>query len=214
MTGVAAYRFSHLDALEAESLFVMREVVAACEETCVLGLYLPTLHKMTFAERVDSILLLRYQLPMNIHLSLLSGASGRSILAFLPPDQIELILQEERAGSKKATASQADLVRELKTIRKRGFAVSHGEMISGAMAFAAPVIGAEASIGVTAPNERMQRVGMRRVSALLLEKARELSLRLGAPAPAPAQARPPLSRRVAPGSHSRGGNKRLQRSPA
>jgi IclR family transcriptional regulator, acetate operon repressor len=204
--------------LRTIALPIMREVVAACEETCVLGLYLPTLHKITFAERVDSILLLRYQLPMNIHLSLLSGASGRSILAFLPPDQIELILQEERAGSKKATASQADLVRELKTIRKRGFAVSHGEMISGAMAFAAPVIGAEgwaiASIGVTAPNERMQRVGMRRVSALLLEKARELSLRLGAPAPAPAQARPPLSRGVAPGSHSRGGNKRLRRSPA
>ena len=128
--------------LRTIALPIMREVVAACEETCVLGLYLRTLHKMTFAERVNSILLLRYQLPMNIHLSLLSGASGRSILAFLPPDQIELILQEERAGSKKATASQADLVRELKTIRKRGFAVSHGEMISGAMAFAAPVIGA------------------------------------------------------------------------
>ena len=68
--------------LRTIALPIMREVVAACEETCVLGLYLPTLHKMTFAERVDSILLLRYQLPMNIHLSLLSGASGRSILRF------------------------------------------------------------------------------------------------------------------------------------
>ena len=31
MTGVAAYRFSQLEALEAESIFIMREVVAEFE---------------------------------------------------------------------------------------------------------------------------------------------------------------------------------------
>lgn len=204
---VAAQVVSRYD-LRSIALPIMHDVMAACEETCVFGLYLPTVHKMTLAERVDSSLLLRYQLPMNTHLSLLSGASGRSILAFLPPDQIDLILREERKRfPERPPPSVARLFRELKTIQKQGFAVSRGEIIAGAMAIAAPVIGAEGSaigsLGVTAPNERMLRVGVQRVSALVYEKARDLSLRLGAPAaggsvprlaPSAAQGRPPAKR--------------------
>jgi IclR family transcriptional regulator, acetate operon repressor len=197
---IAAQVVGHYD-LRTLALDIMHEVVAVCEETCVLGLYLSTVRKMTLAERVDSTLPLRYQLPMITHLSLLSGASGRSILAFLPPDQIDLILRQEKANM----PARAKVLRELKTIQEQGFAVSHGEMIAGAMAIAAPVIGAEgkaiASLGVTAPNERMHRAGVQRVSALLRDKARILSLRLGAPAdasegistarrPPPAPARP------------------------
>ncbi len=172
--------------LRTLALPIMHEIVAACEETCVLGLYLPSVRRMTLAERVDSTLPLRYQLPMNTHLSLLLGASGRSILAYLPPDQLEAILQNERAsGLGKLAMSRAKAMRELKAIRDRGFAVSYGEMIAGAMAIAAPVIGADGhavcSLGVTAPNERMHRAGVQRVSALVREKARQLSLRLGAP---------------------------------
>lgn len=201
---VAAQVVSRYD-LRTIALPIMREVVAACEETCVLGLYLPTVHKMTLAERVDSTLLLRYQLPMNNHLSLLSGASGRSILAFLPPEQIDLILRQEKetATSGQANPSRIKLSQELKAIRAHGFAVSRGEIIEGAMAIAAPVIGAEgsaiASLGVTAPNERMLRVGVQRVSALVQEKAKNLSIRLGAPAylPGPRSLPPAMRRRPA-----------------
>ena len=48
MTAVAAYRFSHLDALEAESLFIMREVVAEFERPVLL-----------FSGGKDSIVMLR-----------------------------------------------------------------------------------------------------------------------------------------------------------
>jgi sulfate adenylyltransferase subunit 2 len=48
MTGVAAYRFSHLDALEAESIFVMREVVAEFQRPVLL-----------FSGGKDSIVMLR-----------------------------------------------------------------------------------------------------------------------------------------------------------
>jgi sulfate adenylyltransferase subunit 2 len=48
MTGVAAYRFSHLDAIEAESIFIMREVVAEFERPVLL-----------FSGGKDSITMLR-----------------------------------------------------------------------------------------------------------------------------------------------------------
>jgi sulfate adenylyltransferase subunit 2 len=48
MTGVAAYRFSHLDAIEAESIFIMREVVAEFERPVLL-----------FSGGKDSIVMLR-----------------------------------------------------------------------------------------------------------------------------------------------------------
>jgi len=48
MSGVAAYRFSHLDALEAESIFVMREVVAEFQRPVLL-----------FSGGKDSIVMLR-----------------------------------------------------------------------------------------------------------------------------------------------------------
>src|SRR5436853_2352498 len=48
MAGVAAYRFSQLDALEAESIFVMREVAAEFERPVML-----------FSGGKDSIVMLR-----------------------------------------------------------------------------------------------------------------------------------------------------------
>jgi sulfate adenylyltransferase subunit 2 len=48
MTAVAAYRFSHLDALEAESVFIMREVVAEFQRPVLL-----------FSGGKDSIVMLR-----------------------------------------------------------------------------------------------------------------------------------------------------------
>src|ERR1700693_5923582 len=43
----------------------LRQLVDACNETSVLSLYLPTEGKIFFAEKVDSSLMLRYQVVMN-----------------------------------------------------------------------------------------------------------------------------------------------------
>jgi DNA-binding IclR family transcriptional regulator len=187
------------------ALPIMREVAAACEEACVFGLYLPAVHRMTLAEKVDSPLPLRYQLPLNTQLSLLSGASGRSILALLPRDLVDTVLREQATARAPGTAlwPRAKLLRELKIIREQGFATSHGEMIAGATAIAAPVIGASGnvigSLGVTAPDERMQTASVRRISVLVRKMADNLSDRLGAPDLKP----PPTPVGVAPTKKAR-----------
>ena len=94
------------------ALPVLHQVAAQCDETCFLGLYLPVSRKMIFAEKVDSSQLLRYQLPMNTPLSVLWGASGLAILAYLPKDQIDEILAEEgpAPASGEAPPSRAQTV--------------------------------------------------------------------------------------------------------
>ena len=152
-----------------------------------LGLYLPVPRKMIFAEKVDSSQLLRYQLPMNMPLSVLWGASGLAILAYLPDDQIDAILSEEGAApaSGEPPPSRAALDRQIGKIRACGFAISYGQKIAGAAGISAPVFGANGivvgSLGVTVQLSKLKAADERRLGLLLSEKAAELSRRLGAP---------------------------------
>ena len=177
------------------ALPVLREVVALCDETCFLGLYLPIPHKMIFAEKVDSSQLLRYQLPMNTPMSVLWGASGIAILAYLPPDQIDLILAEEgpAPGSGEALPSRAALDRQIARIKACGFVITHGQKIAGAVGISAPVFGVDGtvvgSLGVTVPHSKLKAADERRLGLLLSEKAAALSSRLGAPLNSPANSR-------------------------
>jgi len=97
----------------------LRELAAACDETCVLSIYLPVEGKIFFAERADSSRALRYQVAMNVPVSVLWGASGRSILAFLDPATVDRIYRAEgRApGSGEALPSRRALDKDLAAIR-------------------------------------------------------------------------------------------------
>ena len=55
--------------IRAIALPFLRKLVEVCDETCVLALYLPSDGKIFFAEKVDSSMMLRYQLPMNTPMS-------------------------------------------------------------------------------------------------------------------------------------------------
>jgi DNA-binding IclR family transcriptional regulator len=168
----------------------LRRAVDACDETCVLTLYSPTEGKIFFAEKVDSSRMLRYQLPMNTPLSVLWGASGRSILAFLEPAEIARIYADEgRApASGEALPSRTALEREIKRIRELGYAVSHGQKILGAVGISAPVFQVEGkvigNISITVPESRMMKRDEKRLGELIRSIAEELSVALGAPSPA------------------------------
>jgi DNA-binding IclR family transcriptional regulator len=183
---MAAKVFERYD-VRALALPILREVVDACDETCVLGLYLPSAGKMSFVVKVDSSKVLRYQLPLNTQISVFWGATGRSILAFLPKDHIDRIYAEESAapGSGEPIPARRRLDKELADIRERGIALSKGQKIPGAVGIGAPVFGASGavigSLSATIPASELKPAQEKGISSLVKKKAGELSRRLGAP---------------------------------
>jgi len=164
----------------------LQRIVERCDETAVLCLYIRATRKLIFAERVDSSHLLRYQLPMNVPMSVLWGASGRSVLAFLPEEEVEAIYASEGAApaSGDPLPDLATLKASLSEIRRRGYATSSGEKIAGAVGVNAPLFGADGkvigSIGVTVPATRISPEEAVGLAPMICQVAVELSLSLGA----------------------------------
>jgi DNA-binding IclR family transcriptional regulator len=173
--------------IRAIALPFLRELVDACDETSVLSLYLPTDRKMFFAEKVDSSMMLRYQLRMNTPMSVLWGASGRSILAFLDKDEVDRIYADEgqAPGSGEGLPSRRAFDKELAGIRERGYDITYGQKLAGAVGIGAPVFGIDGkvlgSICVTVPETRIAAKDRPRLGGLVRATAVELSVAMGAP---------------------------------
>jgi IclR family acetate operon transcriptional repressor len=89
-----------------------------------------------------------------------AGAAGKAILAFLPPSEIDGLLESElRAFTDRTITSPVLLREELAGIRERGYAYSECEVSSGIHSIAAPVFdrdgGVIASMSLTIPESRL-----------------------------------------------------------
>lgn len=169
----------------------LKKVVGACNETCVLTLYDEASSKLFLVEKVDSTHMLRYQLPMNTRITLMWGASGRSVLAFLPPEKVDEIHAEEGAapGSGEGRPTRDQLEKELAIIRANGVATSSGQRINEAVGVFSPVFRIDnqivGGIGVTVPNNRIDASETKHLCSLIRQTAIELSQALGADASNP-----------------------------
>lgn len=122
------------------------------------------------------------------------GASGRTILAHLPHDAVEL----RKLSKTLPTDRRPDLAAysaELERTRRRGWAVSRSELIEGAVAMAVPFFGTEGqvagSLAVFGPSVRLEAKREGKVIRLLVREAQNLSAALGF-TPAEAQSAAPL----------------------
>ena len=173
--------------IRAIALPFLRQLVDACDETCVLSLYLPSEGKIFFAEKIDSSMLLRYQLPMNIPMSVLWGASGRSILAFLAKEDVDRIhaAEDHAPASGEPLPARRTLEKDLTAIRERGYDITYGQKIAGAVGFGAPVFGIDGkvvgSLCVTVPEARITAKNRPYLGELVRATAERLSTALGSP---------------------------------
>lgn len=90
-----------------------------------------------------------------------SGALSRAILAYLPPREIDQILQARKLKrfTPNTPTSAAAVKRTLQEVRRAGYALSLQEVTVGACGISAPILGpngrAIGSIGVSGPMQRL-----------------------------------------------------------
>lgn len=106
------------------------------------------------------------------------GASGRALLAYMAstPEQLAQYVQDSGVDA-------AVLEKELDLTRRQGYASSHSELISGAVAIAVPFFDRNGlvagSLGVFGPEVRLNAARLKQFSKLLKEEAATLSGILG-----------------------------------
>lgn len=155
-------------------------------ETALLGLYVPLHPALSFVARADGPHALQYRLPMNQPLSLLRGASGKSVLAFLPEAVSDRAFRVDALFSTTNITpmpSRQLLAQSLRRIRKDGYAITEGDRLPGAQGVAVPIFDAKGVAGcicITAPKSRVNKTLVQSMLRETLREAAALSEVLGA----------------------------------
>jgi len=112
------------------------------------------------------------------------GAAGLAVMAFLPDDERQRII--ERTGLAPATprslSSIEALEATLETVRQRGYAITLGQRIEGAVGIAAPIFGSRqrvfGSVGISMPEQRFKPQIEARFAQLVMECADTITRKL------------------------------------
>lgn len=111
-------------------------------------------------------------------------ATGKALLAWQPAQRLAGIPDELRRWTDNTFDRRDALLKELAETRRRGFSVNKGEWRDTVGGAAAPIFDARnrpiASIGITAPLERMTLPDLLGHGPLVIRTAQDLSRRLGA----------------------------------
>lgn len=183
--GVEFYRIAALVSREAKlptlARPILQRLAAEVNETALLCLHLESQGQMMFVDRVDGTQALRYHVDLLRPLSLLWGASGKAILAFLEPDVVETIRQNAgpSPGTGKSVPSRAALDEDLAVIRRDHYALTESEKLPGGRGVASPVFGpggVEGCICITSPADRLPSVAVREVANRVVDEARHLTM--------------------------------------
>ncbi len=158
-------------------------LVEECQETVDLSIldgdsvvYLEVVespHRVKLADRPGK------RLPVH------STASGKALLAFVAPDDLERLLPGELTRYTESTlATREALLRDLEATRKRGYAVSFQEYEAGINAVAAPVLDMRgrpiAAIAVAGPAFRLTRERIEEIAPSVRATADAIARDVGA----------------------------------
>ena len=162
----------------------MQRVVDACDETCMLSVHMPRTQTSMIAKVIHGSHPLRYDATLYEPSSLVWGATGQGILAFLPDDVVEAVLAREgpSPADGRKMVKPAQVKRDLAIIRQQGYAHTRSQKIAGAVGISAPVFnkdGVVAALCITLPETRFQPAMEKRYSNVLIQNAAALSSALG-----------------------------------
>jgi DNA-binding IclR family transcriptional regulator len=153
------------------------------KETINLGIRVGD--RRVYIESLESPLEIRQRVEVGREWSLCLGASSKSILAHLPNEDRERIIQEA-IDDPSTTTQEVDISKlrsDLSNIRERGFAVSVAERTLHAFSVAAPIFDHKAqvvaSLSISGPALRWKEELIDEYAGLLVPETRALSRDLG-----------------------------------
>jgi DNA-binding IclR family transcriptional regulator len=163
----------------------MQELSDAFNETVNLGLW--NGRGILHLDKIDSREILRMDTPLGSTAPAYCTALGKVILAYLPAgDQDDFLAREKlQPLGPNTITSKEKLKKELKKIRKKGFAVDNEELAAGLRCVAAAVFNhtgqAHYAISVSGPSMRLKNQRIEKIQRVIREICSKLSHRLGDP---------------------------------
>jgi IclR family KDG regulon transcriptional repressor len=173
--GLGALR--RLDVRRA-ALPYMHKLVDDFQEICTLGVF--DRGQVLYVEVVHSNHSLTIAARVGRHLPAHCTASGKVLLAFLPPEVAESVLSAPLAVYTEKTITSPDRLREeLKVIRQRGYAIADEEFEVGIWAISAPIRDIDrnvvAAMSIPFPINRLNPERIPEIAQALLEAANAVS---------------------------------------
>ncbi|HVP18382.1 MAG TPA: IclR family transcriptional regulator C-terminal domain-containing protein [Spirochaetia bacterium] len=185
-----------LDRLEIwrEAEPVLKEVGRLTGET----VHLATLDesRLVYIGKIESVKTLRVSMMSRVGRTAPTYCTGlgKTLLAHLPPEQVDEILRKEKMVrlTARTITRRSDLDRELASIRKNGYALDDEEHEIGVRCVAAPVRDNKgivcAAVSVSVPVIRLTDKEIPRYRRIVTQAADEISKRMGYRKTAPARA--------------------------
>lgn len=173
-----------LDKVDLRSIALpyMKEVVHLTNETVYL--YLRDNDYLTYVEKVECTHGIKHIVEIGKAYYLPQAASGKAILAFLSPGEVDLILSRPIPPATPDTVTDPEVLKKsLEEVRRQGYAFSLGERVAGAAAIASPIFNKEkrviGGINITIPKNRFDIVRLGEFARLAKGCARQISLKMG-----------------------------------
>ena len=140
LTRLAVLLADHLD-VRRLARPILESTMRQTGETVILALYAPSRRQFWAVDAAESSHPIRYIWEsLRVWSDLHVGSSGKGILAFLPEEEREAILEQLPDPVPGLRPVAKDQLRaELAEARRRGYVVSRGERFAGAIGVSAPV---------------------------------------------------------------------------
>lgn len=156
----------------------MQKLVDDLQEICTLGVF--DRGQVLYVEVVHSNHSLTIAARVGRHLPAHCTASGKVLLAFLPPEVVDSVLSAPLAVYTEKTITSPDRLREeLKVVRQRGYAIADEELEVGIWAISAPIRDLDrnviAAMSVPFPINRLNPERIPEIAQVLLEAANAVS---------------------------------------
>jgi DNA-binding IclR family transcriptional regulator len=165
------------------ALPIMRHLVEHVHITSHLAILDGT--QAVYVERVESPGFIRMDTWIGRRMEIYSTSVGKALAAHLPEAQVLAMLRDR--GMKRRThttiTNPTRYLRELETVRERGYAFDDEENSVGVRCVAAPVFNAageiEAALNITGTTQQVNKETLPRIIDLVKESARRISTQLG-----------------------------------